>query len=251
MNDIRASLGFKGERGYSAYEIAVQNGYTGSEQDWLATLGTSSHLTQATAIYTTSTVGETTFNLPSNYTSNSYVEVYVNGLRLYSDEYTLNTGANTVTLTTPLEVVGTKVEVVVSTMTTTDLPITDTIDSTSTNQTAAGTKSVYDYALNKNNLQVVRNSVGAILPGETIIDDIDYPEGFTQATTWIVGKLVATNNVYYDTADLDQTKNGFPVIDCVALMSTGIRVWLKNTSTTSTKLGHYKILLAKLDEEES
>jgi hypothetical protein len=32
---LTGSIGFKGERGYSAYEIAVQNGYDGTEEQWL------------------------------------------------------------------------------------------------------------------------------------------------------------------------------------------------------------------------
>ena len=52
MSDIlKGKLGWKGERGYSAYEIAVQNGYEGTEQDWLATLGTSSHFDEYYALY--------------------------------------------------------------------------------------------------------------------------------------------------------------------------------------------------------
>lgn len=35
-NEAVGSLGFKGERGYSAYEIAVQHGYVGTEDEWLA-----------------------------------------------------------------------------------------------------------------------------------------------------------------------------------------------------------------------
>lgn len=31
---LKAKLGFKGERGYSAYEIAVKHGYTGTEEEW-------------------------------------------------------------------------------------------------------------------------------------------------------------------------------------------------------------------------
>lgn len=34
MNNLEAQLGFKGERGDSAYEIAVQNGYEGTEAEW-------------------------------------------------------------------------------------------------------------------------------------------------------------------------------------------------------------------------
>lgn len=35
-NKAIGTLGFKGERGYSAYEIAVQHGYIGTEDEWLA-----------------------------------------------------------------------------------------------------------------------------------------------------------------------------------------------------------------------
>lgn len=39
MEDIlRGSLAFKGERGYSAYEVAVQNGFEGTVDEWLALL---------------------------------------------------------------------------------------------------------------------------------------------------------------------------------------------------------------------
>lgn len=35
---LRGKLIPKGERGYSAYEIAVQHGYIGTEEEWLASL---------------------------------------------------------------------------------------------------------------------------------------------------------------------------------------------------------------------
>lgn len=39
MDDIlRGSLCFKGERGLSAYEIAKQHGFNGTEEEWLASL---------------------------------------------------------------------------------------------------------------------------------------------------------------------------------------------------------------------
>lgn len=38
-SDAKGVLGFKGERGYSAYEIAVKNGYEGTEQDWIDHFG--------------------------------------------------------------------------------------------------------------------------------------------------------------------------------------------------------------------
>lgn len=36
---LEGELGFKGERGYSAYEIAVLHGYEGTEQDWIDHFG--------------------------------------------------------------------------------------------------------------------------------------------------------------------------------------------------------------------
>ena len=38
-NEAKGGLGFKGERGYSAYEIAVLHGYEGTEQDWIDHFG--------------------------------------------------------------------------------------------------------------------------------------------------------------------------------------------------------------------
>ena len=84
---LRGVLGFKGDTGLSAYELALKNGFVGTEKDWLATLGTSSHFNEESIIYT-STAGQTSFNLPNSYTSNSFIDVYVNGLRLNSNEYT-------------------------------------------------------------------------------------------------------------------------------------------------------------------
>lgn len=39
MPTIKGRLIIKGERGYSAYEIAVQNGFTGTKEEWLEQLG--------------------------------------------------------------------------------------------------------------------------------------------------------------------------------------------------------------------
>lgn len=35
----KAQLGYKGERGYSAYELAVRNGYEGTEEEWIEHFG--------------------------------------------------------------------------------------------------------------------------------------------------------------------------------------------------------------------
>ena len=36
---LEGNLGYKGERGYSAYEIAVQEGYEGTEEEWINHFG--------------------------------------------------------------------------------------------------------------------------------------------------------------------------------------------------------------------
>lgn len=145
-NYLRGVLGFKGERGFSAYETAVQNGFGGTEQEWLATLGTSSHFTEEKTVYVTTTANETTLTLPSSYNKvNTFVNVYVEGFRLDPDGYTINESAKTITLTNALEVVGTRVEIVLLKMSTNNLPIVDSVTSDSDNETAAGTKAVYDF----------------------------------------------------------------------------------------------------------
>ena len=140
MNDLKAILGFKGERGYSAYEIAVQHGYEGTEQDWLATLGTSSHFTQDSVVYTAND-SQTEFSLPSAYTSDSFVSVYVDGAKVNdTDGYTISN--NNVVFESAVES-GSKVEIVLSSMSTNSLPIVTTIDSGATDSTAPSAKSVY------------------------------------------------------------------------------------------------------------
>lgn len=277
--NLRGSLGFKGERGFSAYEVAVQNGFIGSEQDWLATLGTSSHFNEESLIHI-STTGQTSFDLPSNYTSNSFIDVYVNGLRLNSNEYTINISTKKINLVGVTLTAGQTVEIVVLTMSTNSLPIVETINSTSTNTTAAGAKAVYDLSqevkqtlensitnkvntindsieqlsnnidyekFNKSNIETLTGSVQNIASGATVTTDIAYPSGFTKSNTLIVSKMVSSNNNYYDIADLEMTTSGFPSISMVALTDTVIRVWLKNTSNTASRAGHYKITIMRND----
>ncbi len=153
--NLRGALGWKGERGYSAYEIAIQNGYIGTEQDWLATLGTVSHFKEESIIHT-STAGQTIFDLPSLYTSNSFIDVYINGLRLNSNEYTINISTRKINLVGITLTSGQVVEIVVLTMTTNTLPIVETINANSTNKTAAGTKAVYDHVQNESNKLNIR-----------------------------------------------------------------------------------------------
>lgn len=143
--ELVGSVGWKGERGYSAYEVALNNGFEGTEQDWLATLGTSSHFKEDKTIYTTTATNEKTLNLPSFYTQDSFIDIYVEGLRLNTNEYSINTSTKKITLVNALPVIGTKVEIVCLTMSTNSLPIVETITAEATNETAAGTKAVYDF----------------------------------------------------------------------------------------------------------
>lgn len=244
---LKGSLGFKGEKGDSAYQIAVRNGFIGTEKDWLATIGIANYLGEEKAIYTANK-GDSTFGLPKNYTSNSVVEVFVEGERLSSNEYTVNKTEKTIVLTYPISVNGTAIEISLLTMTSYDLPIVETISSNSTNETAPGTKAVYEFVntkLNKSNIQTITGSVSGIGVGETKIVDLNYPAGFTVHNTLIIGKMVSSNNAYYDSVDLTDTTNGFPKIVTVALIEAGIRIWLKNTSTSEAKIGHYKITLLR------
>lgn len=159
-NALRGALVYKGERGDSAYETAVLNGFIGTEQDWLATLGTASHFKEESVIHT-STAGQTSFSLPNSYTSNSFIDVYVNGLRLNSNEFTIDTSNKKINLVGMTLTAGQAVEIVILTMSTNSLPIGETINSTSTNETAPGTKAVYDLvnpiatSLNTTNANVV------------------------------------------------------------------------------------------------
>lgn len=115
-NELKASLGYKGERGYSAYEIAVQNGFVGTEADWLASLGTANHFTKTITVYTTTEENETTFDIPNGYVKGSFLDVYINGEWLDETEYTIDTTNAKIVLTNAIDVVGTKVQVVLLTM---------------------------------------------------------------------------------------------------------------------------------------
>lgn len=145
MNEARGILGFKGERGYSAYEVAVQNGFIGTEADWLATLGTSTHFMQTKTMYTTESE-ESTHTLPDTYTSNSFLDIYVDGKHLALDKYSISDGNINYSPSLPESSI---VELVVTTASTNNLPIVTTIDENSTDTTAPSTKAVYNLANTK------------------------------------------------------------------------------------------------------
>ena len=247
--NLTGTVGFKGEKGDSAYQVAVKNGFIGTEKDWLATLGTTNYVGETKATFVGSQ-GQKEFGLPTSYTSESIVEVYIEGERLNTNEYTINSTNRTLTLTNAISVNGTTVEIVLLAMASFELPIVETINASNTNDVAAGAKAVYDLVstkLNKSNIQTITGQVSGIGAGATLTTDISYPSGFTKSNTLIVGKMTSSNNVYYDSVDLTDTTNGFPKISMIALMDTGIRVWIKNTNTTEARVGHYKITIMRLD----
>ena len=69
-------------------------------------------------VYVTETDNENVFVLPEEYRDTAIVKVYVNGMKLNVNEYTIDLDNLTVILTNPLDVIGTVVEVVVLKFTT-------------------------------------------------------------------------------------------------------------------------------------
>lgn len=96
-------------------------------------------------------------------------------------------------------------------------------------------------------IKVIRGDTLGIDPGEIKQANISYPSGFTQANTVIIGKMISSNNVYYDTPSSEETQNGFVNITMIALMEDKIRVWFKNIDADEALIGHYKITLMRVD----
>lgn len=264
-NYLKGTVGWKGERGYSAYDVAVQNGFKGTERDWLASLGTAEYLSRVeeTIIPTTSDIS---LVFASNISSTDIVDVYLDGKKLAQDKYTINRMSNVITFDYQLST-GNTVLLSILKARTAELPIVTTIGDTSSDDTAPSAKTLntikkdleqkIDYAkndiadlqyvselkLNKESIKVVTGSYQNILMGETVIVDINYPEGFTKSNTLILGKMVSSNNNYYDTANEEETTNGFPIIKMIALTDGTIRLWLKNTNKLGSRNAYYKITL--------
>lgn len=164
-NILNGYIGFKGEQGLSAYDIAVANGFEGTEQDWLANLGTSSIFNQYKSIVTTT--GETTnIDAPKEYTNTAFIEIFENGLRLNKNQYSIATVNEKYQISfTPAIATGKTLEIVTTQMTTNNLPIVDTIDENSTNNTAPGTKAVYDKLKNvSDSINTMQSIIDAIYP---------------------------------------------------------------------------------------
>lgn len=141
--NLKATPCFKGEKGDSAYDIAVQKGFVGSEEDWLATIGTSNHLDEFKTVHVTTELNEKTFELPEEYNpDNCYFSVYVNGFRISKNKYISND--TSVILNEGINEIGAEVEIVVYRLMTNNLPIVTEINENSTNDTAPSAKCLYD-----------------------------------------------------------------------------------------------------------
>ena len=252
MSDIlKGSLGFKGNDGMSAFDIAVKNGFTGTEQDWLATLGTTNHFAQSKSIYTVAETGIDEIPLPTGYSSaSSFLDIYVNGQRLNSSEYTINTTDGVIELVNELNEIGTKVEMVMVTISTNELPIVTTINALSTNVTAPGTLAVYNF-VNSSIEGKVDSSLFEELSGTIPVMDINttsnitasYPTGFSKSNTKILSKAVLCNGIYVDTTNLDTALS--PVITGTKLTDDGIVLEVSLGSTAVNTQTTYKVFIMK------
>lgn len=235
---LRGALAYKGERGYSAYEIAVKNGFIGTEQDWLATLGTASHFNEETEVYT-SIANQKVFNLPSAYTSNSFVDIYINGMRLQSNRYTIDTTTEKITLDFTLDE-GATVEIVTLTMSTNDLPIVQTISESSTDNASPSAKATYDFVNGK--FAIVEGTIPRIAVGSNDDLMLDFPSGFTGANCVVLNKMCLAGDFWVDT--VDESKADYPIITLVKL-GTALEVNMKNVGDT-VQDGNFRIILMKI-----
>ena len=96
-------------------------------------------------------------------------------------------------------------------------------------------------------IKVITGETTGINSGETKLANIPYPSGFTQANTVILGKMISSNNVYYDTPSTEETQNGFVNISMIALTEDYVKVWFKNIDADEALIGHYKITLLRVD----
>jgi len=235
---LRGVLGYKGERGYSAYEIAVQNGFIGTVQDWLAFIGTTSHFSENSVVHT-STANQKVFDLPSIYTSNSFIDIYINGMRLQSNRYTINTSTRKITLTFTLDA-GATVEIVTLTMSTNNMPIVQTIAENSTDNTAPSTKATYDFVNGK--FAIVEGTIPSIAVGSNDDLMLDFPSGFTGANCVVLNKMCLAGDFWVDT--VDESRADYPIITLVKL-GTALEVNMKNVGST-VQDGKFRIILMKI-----
>ena len=252
MSDVlKGSLGFKGNDGLSAYQIAVKNGFTGSEQDWLATLGTTNHFAQNKTVYEVEETGIDEIPLPQGYSSSSsFLDIYVNGQRLNKDEYTINTTDSVIELENELNGIGTIVEMVMVTISTNELPIVTTINSQSTNVTTPGTLAVYNHVntsmagkLDSDRFTTLSGTIPVMDINTTRTITVSYPTGYTKSNTKILSKAVLHNGVYYDTQNVSTALA--PIITGTKLTDDGIVLEVSLGSTEVGVATTYKLFIMK------
>lgn len=255
MSDIlRGKLGYKGESGDSAYEIAVKNGFSGTEKEWLATLGTTNHFEQTKTTYTTTTTNVTTISIPTSYIDgSSFLDVFVNGQRLTALEYTLNLTNKTIELEKPLNSIGTVVEMVMITISTNELPIVETIDSTYDNNTTPGTKAVHDYVktaiaskIDADSLNIITGTIPVMEVNSTMNVTVEYPNGMDKSNTVILSKNVLRDGTLIDSDNRETALS--PVITGTKMTTEGIVLEISLGSTPIDTPSNYKLVLMKVGE---
>ena len=115
------------------------------------------------------------------------------------------------------------------------------------NNLESNTNKNLETKVDNDRIKVLTGETTGINSGETKLANIPYPSGFTQANTVILGKMISSNNVYYDTPSSEETQNGFVNITMIALTDEYIRVWFKNIDADEALIGHYKITLLRVD----
>lgn len=201
-NVIKGYLAIKGEQGLSAYEVAVANGYTGTELEWVNSLGSANLFNQyKTKIETTDSTS--IFDLPSEYIEDSFLDIYVDGLHIPSNEYVVEQNENKYQVHFNNPVDSNKVvELIVTILGSANFPISDVINANSTNDTATGSKAVYDKLLEiENNIPTLNNIVDTIYPIGSIYLSVNSgnPATIFPGTTWEQIKdrfLLASGNTY-------------------------------------------------------
>lgn len=98
--------------------IKSMENFEAMKDELIASVKKISFLKEYKVTYTTTTNSEHIFKLPSEYTETSMVWVYVNGMKLNVNEYTIDTTNLLVILTNVLDVIGTVVEIVAYRLTT-------------------------------------------------------------------------------------------------------------------------------------
>lgn len=202
-NVLKGSLVYKGENGKSAYELAVQEGFEGTLQDWLGTYSDTMRMFNEYKEEYVTTESTSTFLLPEEYISGAFVDIYVEGLHIPSDEYEIEevTVDDTLRYQAVLDTavtVNKKVEISVLVMGhSSSLPITDTITSTSTNTTASGTKSVYDYIESKKSTSIGSTSTNNTFPtSKAVYDKCESIKGDIPALSSIVDLIYPVGSIY-------------------------------------------------------